>query len=168
MQLKISQRFFSIGDKFNIVDQNDQPAFLAREALFRFRSNCTLYYLDGRELYTLEYKFLSPFGGCFIRTFDSDVGMMDGRFHKPFVQKWRFELEGKKYILRSGGYKCKIFEADANWKYVDKSNPIAIIKKKVLKLADTYIVEFDEATLPRHMAALMGLWMDSRFHKDQH
>lgn len=164
MQLKISQKFFSIGDRFNIVDQNDQPAFLAKESLLRFRSNCSLYNLDGSELYTIEFKLLSLFGGCFIRTHEVDVGIMDGKFHKPFVQKWHFELEGRRYIIRTGGYKCKIFEADDNWKYIDKKTPIALIQKKFFKIADTYIVDFDENTLPRHMAALIGLWMDVRFH----
>lgn len=168
MQLKTTQKYFSIMDKFSIVDSNDRQLFFA-QSHFKFRQNCTLYNLDGSMILELECKIISVFGKYFIKNIMGEVvGTMTGVIHKPFIQKWKLEVYGQRYILRSGGLHCKVFEADEKWKYKDKSNCIAKITKRIAKIRDTYEIDFDDSRMSVQIASICMIWMDCRFHAEHH
>ncbi len=56
MTLYIRQKFFSIGDKFNITDPNGENVFEVQGQLFSFGAKLRLYDMLGRELYYVEQK----------------------------------------------------------------------------------------------------------------
>lgn len=168
MYLKTTQKYFAIRDKFSIVNANDVEVFFA-ESFFKFRQNCSLYTINGALVYELEAKIASIFGRYYIKDATGNpVGVLQGKAHKPFVQKWRLELGGKKYLLRSGGYHTKIFAVDDKWKYNKKTDKVGMIKKKISKIRDTYEIDFDENRLNVSCAAICMIWMDCRFHSNQH
>ena len=55
MFLKTTQKFFSVRNKFSIVNINDDQLFFAQEH-FKVRQNCTLYNMDSSVIYELECK----------------------------------------------------------------------------------------------------------------
>ncbi len=56
MTLYIRQRFFSIGDRFTITDEQENPVFTVQGEIFSFGAKLHLYDLSGRELYYVEQK----------------------------------------------------------------------------------------------------------------
>ena len=168
MFLKTTQKFFSVRNKFSIVNINDDQLFFALER-FKVRQNCTLYNMDGSVIYELECKILSIYGKYFIKDYKGNVvGTITGKFHKPFVQKWFLEINDSKFVLRSGGLHCKIFRAGENWKFDSKTDQIGYITKRIGNVKDTYEIEFDEKRLSEKHAALCMIWMDCRFHGEHH
>ncbi len=171
MFLQISQKYFSIGDKFRIVDENDQPKFLAQERLFRLRRNAHLFSLNNMEICRMEARIFRILPYYDLLTGDNIVGFIKRRFELiPFVNVWYMEYNGAHYALRSAGYHCKICPAEVVGKKFkhNRKEPIATVGKKVMKVRDTYVVEFDEKILDPAIAALVGLWMDTTYHKKQH
>lgn len=168
MFLKTTQKYLAIRNKFSIVNDRDIEVFFA-ESFFKVRQNCSLFNLDGSLVWSLEAKIISLFGEYFIKDASGrQIGRLKGKFHRPFVQKWRLELGGKQYVLRSGGYHTKIFEANESFKYDKKNDKVGMIVKRVSKIRDTYEINFDENRLSVAMATLCMIWMDCRFHSNQH
>ncbi|MFA9380121.1 MAG: LURP-one-related/scramblase family protein [Acetanaerobacterium sp.] len=56
MTLYIKQKFFSLGDKFSITDQNSEPVFEVVGQIFAIGAKLHLYDMLGRELYYVEQK----------------------------------------------------------------------------------------------------------------
>lgn len=172
MILQLQQKYFTIGgDKFNITDQNGAPVFQAREFFFRLRGNAHLYDLQGREICFMEAKLLSIFGQYNLFTDEvsrAPIGVFKGRFYPvPFVKKWRLDYLGNRFIVKCGPVNCKVFPADEEWKF-DKEKQVGHIRKRLLKIRDTYEMNFDENILPPHIAAAITLWFDTAFHNNQH
>lgn len=42
------------------------------------------------------------------------------------------------------------------------------IRKRLMKIRDTYSMDFDENVLPPQIAAIITLWFDTAFHNNQH
>lgn len=168
MFLKTIQKYLAIKNKFSIVNESNTEVFFA-ESFFKFRQNCSLFGLDGSLIYSLEAKLFSIFGKYFlIDASGNQEGILSGHFHKPFIQKWTLELGEKRYVLRSGGYHTKIFQANDKWKYNKKSDKVGVITKRISKIRDTYEIEFDENRLSVLMASICTIWMDCRFHSTHH
>ena len=152
MILQLQQKYFTIGgDKFNITDQNGNPVYQAKEIFFRVRGNAHLYDLQGREICYMEAKLWSWFGQYNIMTDENSknlLGVFKGTFYPvPFVKRWRLDYIGKKFVVKCGPYNCKVFPSDDNWKY-DKKHMAGHIHKRLLKIRDTYKMDFDESALP--------------------
>lgn len=167
MYLKTTQKYFAIRNKFSIVNDKEEQIIFA-ENHFKLRRNCTAYLPSGSFLFELQNKTFSWFGKFFIKDeLGNEIGELYGRPHKPFIQKWYLDYEGKKYILRSGGYHCKIYNCNDNWKYDKVVDLIGTISKQV-KIRDTYEIDFEEDRLSVYIAGLCMLWMDCHFHYNQH
>ncbi|MBQ9108192.1 MAG: LURP-one-related family protein [Clostridia bacterium] len=172
MILQLQQKYFTIGgDKFNITDQNGNPVYQAKEIFFRVRGNAHLYDLQGREICYMEAKLWSWFGQYNIMTDENSknlLGVFKGTFYPvPFVKRWRLDYMGKKFVVKCGPYNCKVFEADDQWHY-DKKVMAGHIRKRLMKIRDTYSMDFDENILPPQIAAIITLWFDTAFHNNQH
>lgn len=56
MRLIIKQKVFSIGDKYNIYDEYQNPYFVVGSEIFTFGAKIRLYDLYNNELYYIEQK----------------------------------------------------------------------------------------------------------------
>lgn len=172
MILQLQQKYFTIGgDKFNITDENGTPVYQAKEIFFKLIGNAHLYDVQGNEICFMEAKILSWFGQYNIWAREGDttpLGIFKGTFYPvPFVKRWRLDYMGKKFVVKCGPYNCKVFPSDDNWKY-DKKHMAGHIHKRLLKIRDTYKMDFDESALPPQIAAIITLWFDTAFHNNQH
>lgn len=59
MKLYIQQKVFSIGDKYNIFDEQNRPIYQVEGEVFTLGAKIHLYDLNRRELYYIEQKVLS-------------------------------------------------------------------------------------------------------------
>jgi uncharacterized protein YxjI len=63
-KLYIRQKVFSIGDRYNIINEYEQPVFSVQSQLFTFGAKIHLYDVTGQELYFIEqklFKFLPEY-----------------------------------------------------------------------------------------------------------
>ena len=56
MELYIRQRVFSIGDKYDVYDEYQQPVFHVEGEIFTWGAKIHLYDLSGNELYYIQQK----------------------------------------------------------------------------------------------------------------
>lgn len=167
MQLKIKQKYFTIGNRFQISDGKDRPLFYAEEELLRLRKNINLFDLNGNLLYHLEARFGHIFSYFAILKNGVDIGAIDEIIHFPFIKRARLSCDGAYVFIRSGPLRLKAYEANEKWKF-DRKSPIAVSNKKLMKISDTYTLEFDEKRISVPLAALIGLWYDMHHNGTQH
>ena len=56
MELYIKQKFFSIGDKYSIFDENGNEVYYAEGEVFSVGAKISLYDLNGNELFFIKQK----------------------------------------------------------------------------------------------------------------
>ena len=56
MKLYIKQRVFSLGDKYDIYDANENVVFDVKSELFTIGAKLHLYDLNGQELYYIKRR----------------------------------------------------------------------------------------------------------------
>ncbi len=56
MELYIKQRVFSIGDKYDVYDERQQPVFHVQGEIFTWGAKIHLYDMAGNELYFIQQK----------------------------------------------------------------------------------------------------------------
>jgi uncharacterized protein YxjI len=64
VKLYIQQRVFSIGDRYDIVNEAGQPVFSVQSEVFTFGAKIHLYDVTGQELYFIQqklFKFLPEY-----------------------------------------------------------------------------------------------------------
>lgn len=80
IKLYIRQKVFSIGDRYNIVNENGQPVFSVESEIFTFGAKIHLYDVTGQELYFIQqklFKFLPEYN---IYTGDSHCATIKKEF----------------------------------------------------------------------------------------
>lgn len=173
-KLKIVQKYFSLKEKFKIFDEEDNVIFQAQNTIFKFWRNTTLYDATGAQpICTLRAKFSLFFSKFRIidgdYNGDKEIGAIKERFHllKGF-RKARVTVEGAPNIFfKCGPIHLKAYACDENWKK-DKSKVVIAMKKKLSKIRDTYIVEYDDTLVPASLAAIVGVWYDMLNHQENH
>ena len=162
MQLKINQKLFAIGNKFQVSDSNGNAKFLASEQLLQLARQSDLYDLEGNQIYHIHKNYLSLFGKFDITQNGQHVGEFLG---KPSLIFKRYQLTSDKgnFFVVAGPIGVKAYIAGTNWEY-NKEEPILTIKKQFFKIGDTYMIDFDENVMDPSIAALIGIWYDILVH----
>jgi uncharacterized protein YxjI len=136
----VNERFFAIGDKFDILDENGDVAYFAKSALFTFGRQYTIYDRKGSEVSYIRQRLLH-----FLPNYDLEI---NGRTVAT-VQK-EFSLFVKKYIILS---EFGNFTVDGDifaWDFeIRKDNDtVCHVSKELMTFRDRYEVmvqdDFDE------------------------
>jgi len=171
-QIKIQQKFFSFHEQFAIYDENDQAVFQARNQIVRLWNNITLFDQMGNlPLYTLRMKLSFIFAKYKVLAGDyespNQVGMIKEGFGFFFTRA-KVEVDNlPKIALVSGPIHLKGYLLDENGKKI-KDQIVIKSTKKLLKIRDTYIIDYDETKVPSTLAALVGVWYDMVNHSGEH
>jgi len=171
-QLVIRQKFFTIYDKFAIKDENDNIMFYAKNEIVRLWANLALYDQSGLKiLYTLRAKFFVLFSKVRILLgpydAENDIGMIQERFAFPFCRA-RVKSDMPNIYVKCGPIHLKAYVVGDDWKKAKDAQPVISITKRLLKIADTYVINYDETKIPPALAALVGLWYDMQNHSEEH
>jgi len=169
-KLIIKQKFFSFHDRFQIQNEDGSVAFFAQNQLIRLWNNMAIMDPYGNTLYTLKSKFFFIFSKYKILKGNYDIGNEVGLIKERFgffFRRARVITDMPNVWIKSGPIHLKAYLADKDWQ-IDKSAPVVLVTKKLLKIADTYTIEYDETKIPASLAAIIGLWYDMLTHSEQH
>ncbi len=168
MRIIIKQKYFAVGSKFKITDENDAPVFFAVRQFDRIMTNVVLFDTQDVALVRIQaelkkfftsYFEVNDMNGCKIFAIDEKL---------PFFRFKRAKTVGDVDVkIKCGPIHMKAFLSDGNGSY-DKKNPVVRARKKIFSIADTYVVDIDESRLHPVYGAVIGLWYDLIEHGSQH
>lgn len=168
MKLVIRQKYFAIGNKFAITNENDVPVFYAREQIMRLRANMDIMNLNEVLLAHMEAKFAHIFSYFEISNAAGDVlGNIDERMHMPFFRRAVMTFMGKKYKIKAGPVHMKVIARGEDDKW-DRKNPVCRSTKRLMRIADTYTLEVDQRRIDPVIGAMIALWYDKIKHNRSH
>lgn len=136
----VNERFFAIGDKFDILDENGEVVYFAKSALFTFGRQYTVCDQKGSEVAYIRQRLLH-----LLPNYDLEI---NGRTVAT-VQK-QFSLFVKKYVILS---EFGDFTVDGDifaWEFEIRKDdhPVCFVSKQLMTFRDRYEVtvedDFDE------------------------
>lgn len=162
MRLLVNQKFFSVGDKFTISDEAGRPWFQVEGQFFSVGKKLWLKDMSGNEVFFLKQRLFSITGKWEIQRGGQIIGTSKAKvFHLPFSRSHTLEGEFGKYKIKGSSFAF-------NFKVLDLNNggtQIGTISKKILKIADTYVIDIvDEKTDPAIVVA-GALIIDAVHHR---
>lgn len=131
MKYFVKQKIFTLGEEFEIYDENGIVRYRVEGAIFSFGEMFKMYDKDGNLLYQLNQELFSLMPKFNLIKDDNIVASMNKKF--TFVKS--------EYDIEQLGWKVKGDFWSHDFQIYDGSNVIATIKKEWFTLGDCY--EFD-------------------------
>ncbi len=157
MKLYIKQKVFTIGDNFEVFDENQNTVFKVNGELFRMLSKFHLKDSNGNEIFTIERRF--SFGYSYeIKTGGRTVAII----------KKQMAFFNASFDIQA--FTGDTFLADGNifgWDFTITKNgaPYATLSKKLLSWGDSYEIEvYDNAELAFATAIVVAI--DNCIHNE--
>jgi len=150
MRLKISQKIFTITDKFNVTDENDAIVYKVVSKLFSITNKRSVFDAEGNLLITVRrklFRILPEF-----RIYDS-TGQQIAKIKRKFslLRKFKITSDEHEYSI----------EGDIlSWNYeiLCDGVPIGRLSKQIIHLTDSYILDvFDETNAPFFIACTLAI-----------
>ena len=164
MRIIIKQKYFTVGNKFKITDENGNPVFFAVRQFDRFMSNVVLFDKNDVALLRVQAEFKKLIASYF------EVNDMNGRKifaideKMPFFCFKRAKTVGDVDVkIKCGPIHMKAYISNSNGSYDKK--PVVRARKKLLSISDTYVVDIDETRIDAVYGAVIGVWYDLVAHQ---
>lgn len=164
MRIIIKQKYFTVGNKFKITDENGNPVFFAVRQFDRFMSNVVLFDKNDVALLRVQAEFKKLIASYF------EVNDMNGRKifaideKMPFFCFKRAKTVGDVDVkIKCGPIHMKAYISNGNGSYDKK--PVVRARKKLLSISDTYVVDIDETRIDAAYGAVIGVWYDLVAHQ---
>lgn len=128
-KLYIKQKVFSIGEKFTVTDENDQPQYWVEGSFMRIPKEFTIYDRQGpfalitKKVFSLLPKFFVEINGQEVATISKEL-----TFFKP------------RYTIEAQGIKVEGDWLDMDFDVSLQGQQIAAINKRWFAWGDTYEV----------------------------
>lgn len=168
MRIIIKQKYFTVGDKFQICDENGNVVFLATRKFDSIMNNI--------ELFTAQDSFVLRMQAKLRKMFSTYFDVSDAFGQKvfsisesiPFFWFRHAKTIGNIDVkIKCGPIHLKAYVRGADGKY-DKKNPVVKARKRLLKIADTYVVDVDETRISKEYGTAIGIWYDMVAHNNAH
>lgn len=159
MRIQIKQRVFSIGDKYDIFDFQNQPIFHVRSHPFAFGNKLDLMDMSGNMLARIQQRMFS---------IPSEYDILQGDEIVAIVKKQLFSLFNPRFDVTGPG---GIYEMEGdwiNWNYSIRTHgrTIAQISKQFAFFQDCYGIEITEdADVP--LVVCLAIVIDEVSHPDK-
>ncbi len=146
MLLYIQQRIFSLGDKYDVYDEQSNPVFHVRSRLFSWGAQIYIYDLLDRELYFIQQKVFSFMPQYRIFQNGQQVAVIQKRF-TLFTQK--LDIESNRGSLTMEG----------NWLGMDfaiyqNGRMLGELHKRWFTLGDCYELDIADGNDPAFFCTL--------------
>ena len=166
MRIIIRQKYWTIGEKFQITDDDGKVIFYAERKFNRLMSNVTLYDQKGATLGRMVAalkKFFATwydvFGANGQREFSIDEKLPFFAFRRAITADG-----SSQYKIKCGPVHMKAFVQNRDGSF-DKT-PVVKARKKLLSISDTYVIDIDEQRINPVHGAFIGIWYDLVNHKN--
>ncbi len=158
MKLYIKQKVFSIGDKYNIYDEEMQPVFKVEGEIFQlFEKTFHLYDMSEYEIFTIKKNFM-----LFLANYDI---IKRGNVIASVNQEFKFFKHSFKVNAPDGEY---ILEGDVfaySFRVIKNGELYAVISKKFLSWGDSYEIDVPRGDNPAFACALL-IAIDNCLHNE--
>lgn len=155
MRFLVRQKYFTVRDKFYIEDANGAPRYMVKGKLISFSKKFSVCAPNEREIYFIKQRLFRLFP-----TFDI---LSNGQEVARYRGKLSFFTKRAKLTSPFGDY--KIAGSPWAWDFQVKANgaPVMSISKKILRIADTYTVDINNADEPLMLS--VAIIIDAIYHK---
>ena len=157
VKLYIQQKVFSIGDRYNIVNETGQPVFSVKSEIFTFGAKIHLYDVTGAELYYIQQKLFKFLPEYHIYNGDSQCAVIKKEFSflKPRLnitsQFGDFTFEGNLFAM--------------DFEILNNGNLAGELHKKWLSWGDSYeLAVYDDNNAPFFCA--LAIAIDNCLHNE--
>jgi uncharacterized protein YxjI len=158
MELYIKQRVFSLGDKYDVFNEMQQPVFHVQGEIFSWGAKIHLYDMMGNELFYIKQKVFA---------FLPEYSVFQGETQCARIKK-EFTFFKPKLNVESSFGNYQISGEFMNMDYVISRDGTAIgeIHKKWLSWGDTYLLLiYNPADAPFFTA--LAIAVDNCLHNDR-
>ncbi len=137
MRLQINKRVFSIGDKYDILDEQGSPVFQVQSHIFAFGNKLDLLDMSGQIVARIQQRVLSLV---------SEYDILQGDQVVAVVKKQLFTLFHTHFTVEGSGGNYEMEGDWLNWNYEIRSNgqTVAQIGQQFAFLQDCYGMEIAE------------------------
>lgn len=156
MKFYIKQKFFSIGDKYSIMDASGNPCFYVEGEIFSFGAKIHFYNNSGQELFYIQQKVLS-----FLHEYHIYSG---NQFYASVKKKLTFFTHDLDVQCSYGNY---TIDGDFfGWTFNIYNNGIPVGRiQKVMDWSDSYELDIaDNENIPFVCALVVAI--DNCVHDD--
>ena len=131
-KLLIKQKVFSIRDKFNVFDENENVKYKVESSLFSLKYKLTVYDQYDNEMGVITQRFFS-----FMPKFDVEIkGQNVGTIRK------KFKMFSNNYDIDYNGWRVEGNFLGWNYNVVNGFNVVARIDKEIFHWGDTYVINY--------------------------
>jgi uncharacterized protein YxjI len=162
MRFIVNQKYWTIGDRFYINDDQGRAWFSVEGKIFTIGKKMTLFDNAGAEVYFLKQKLFSLTGRWELIQNSNVKGLFRRRvFNAPFSRVYFIESENFKYKIKGNVFAFNFRIYDLN----NGNAEVATISKKILKIRDTYVVDVPDNNLDPTPFLVSALIIDATHHK---
>ncbi len=130
----IDQKFWTVGDKFTIADEQGNPVFFVKERVFTVGDRLSFMDLNGGLIFNIKEKIFSLGKQFRIYSKKQLVARVLKKI-KPFNDKYWIDLPGEDdYVVRGDFINHK-------YSFFRRGNKVAQISKKFDSFTDNYMVQ---------------------------
>jgi uncharacterized protein YxjI len=133
MQYFIKQKVFSLKDKFDVLNENQEPVFSVEGKMFSLKNKLEFSNMNGEVLFYAEKQLFKLFPEYFIfNNHGEQVAVVKKKF--GFTPKYEV-YEGNHSIQVQGNFIAHSFEITKN------GSRAASIQKKLISWGDSYMID---------------------------
>lgn len=155
MKLYLKQKLLSIGDTYDIYDENDNVVYQVTSQLISVRHRKFLKDINGNLLYVIKRKIIDILPKYIIEdSSENQVAVLQ----KKFSLRTSFNISGT-----SKNYEIKGDFMAWHWDLLEDGEVIATISKKIIHLADSYYLDIKEGEDAALVAAFV-IAIDNLYH----
>ncbi|MCX7841657.1 MAG: LURP-one-related family protein [Clostridia bacterium] len=157
VRLYIRQKVFSIGDKYNILNEQGQPVFSVSSEIFTFGAKIHLYDVTGLELFFIQQKLFRFLPEYHIYSGDNVSAIVKKEF--SFLRP-RLNIDSQ---FGNFTFEGNLFGMD--FVIMNNGNVVGELHKKWLSFGDTYeLTVYDDDNAPFFCA--LAIAIDNCLHNE--
>ncbi|MDD4839276.1 MAG: LURP-one-related family protein [Clostridia bacterium] len=162
MRFVINQKFWSIKDNFTISDDSGRPWFTVEGQFFTIGKKLWLKDMSGNEIFFLKQHVFSLTQKWDLMRGGNIIGKSKGKFfHLPFIRTYKIEGEFGKIKVKGSSFAFNFRVMDMT----KEDEQIATISKKILKIADTYVIDIPNDNIDPAIIVGAALIIDAIHHR---
>lgn len=132
--LYIKQKLLSLGGKFTVMDEREQPCYFVEGSFMRIPKSFVITNAAGQEIAQITKKVFSFLPKFYVSKHGTEIAMIEKEF----------SLFKARYNISAAGLEVQGSWWDMDFSVFRGGHTIASIKKKWFKLADTYEISIYE------------------------
>jgi uncharacterized protein YxjI len=131
----IRERFFSIGDDFDVLDEHGNKVFHVDGKVFSARNKVVIEDLDGNELASVHRHLIALRATYEIRIGDEKAAEVRKKLFTPFRERFTIDVPGPDDLEIKGDLLDHEYTIDRG------GREVAAVSKRWLTMRDTYAVQ---------------------------